>query len=43
MFENKVKNNYFNSFENEIFCLENIEKFMKFNYKVDFNDMINKC
>ena len=31
MFENKDKSNNFNSFVNELFYLEYIEKFMKFN------------
>ena len=44
MFGNRDNNNDFNSFENELFYLKNIEKFMKFKQKVDFNNiMINKC
>ena len=44
MFGNNIKNNYFNSFINELFYLKHIKKCMEFNLKIDFDNIIvNKC
>ena len=46
MYGNNVKDNYFNSFVNKLFCMKYIEKYMKFNQKIDVDSIminIKKC